>query len=165
MSWDDVDLEARQLRVRHTLARVGGQITISSPKTAKSRRTLPLSEGLVALLKEHRARQNAERLIAGNQWQGQGLVFTTELGLPMDPRNVLRTIRRSAQRVGITHPVGVHSLRHSAATAMIEAGVNLKAVADLLGHADIRMTANTYGHVTDEAARRAMDSLTSAMGL
>ena len=165
MCWDDIDIGNKQLRVRHTLSRVGGQTTISSPKTSKSRRTLPLSDGLVALLEEQRVGQDAERRIAGSQWRGQGLVFTTELGLPMVSRNVLRTILRSAKRVGITRPVGVHSLRHSAATAMIEAGVNLKAVADLLGHADIRMTANTYGHVTDDAARRAMDSLTSAMGL
>ena len=49
--------------------------------------------------------------------------------LPMDPRNVLRTIRRFDQRVGMTRQVGVHSPRHSAATAMIELGANLKAIA------------------------------------
>ncbi|MBU6244722.1 MAG: tyrosine-type recombinase/integrase [Actinomycetales bacterium] len=54
----------------------------------------------------------------------------------MDPRSILCAVSRSATRVGIDHPVGVHSLRHSAATAMLEAGINLKAVSDLLGHTD-----------------------------
>ncbi len=73
--------------------------------------------------------------MASNLWQDSDLVFTTELGQPMDPRNVLRAVSRSAERVGITHPVGVHSLRHSAATAMLEAGVNLKAAMQVLGTA------------------------------
>lgn len=82
----------------------------------------------------------------------------------MDPRNVLRAVSRSARLVSIEHPIGVHSLRHSAATAMLEAGINLKAVSDLLGHTDIRMTAKTYGHVSDATARAAMDALGRAMG-
>ena len=53
----------------------------------------------------------------------------------------------------------VHTLRHSAATAMLEAGVHLKAVSEILGHADIRITADVYGHVSSEVGRAAMDSL------
>ena len=59
----------------------------------------------------------------------------------------------------------VHTFRHSAATAWLEAGINLKAVSELLGHADIRVTADCYGHVTESTSRAAMDSLSDALGL
>ncbi len=163
LTWADVDFDGGVLQVRRTLSRLGGELVATSPKTPKSRRMLPMSEPVVRLLKEHKANQAAERLRAGRHWQANDFVFATEFGAAVDPRNILRAVSRSAARVGIEHPVGVHSLRHSAATAMLEAGVNLKAVSDLLGHADIRMTANTYGHVSDAAARLAMDSLGRAV--
>ena len=164
LTWADVDHEASVLHVRRSMSRVDGELVSTSPKTTKSRRTLPMSPQVSDLLRAHRDQQDAERSRACNLWQDSDLVFTTELGQPMDPRNVLRTVSRSAERVGIAHPVGVHSLRHSAATAMLEAGVNLKAVSDLLGHTDIRMTANTYGHVSDATATAAMHALGTAMG-
>jgi len=71
------------------------------------------------------------------QSQHSGLVFTTELGRPVDPRNLLRVIEVAAEAAGVEH-VGLHTLRHSAAVAWLESGVHIKAVADLLGHSSIR---------------------------
>ncbi len=85
-------------------------------------------------------------------------MFTTETGLPLDPRNVLRAVTVAAGRAGLAN-VSVHSLRHSAATAMLEAGVHLKGVSSLLGHADVRITAETYAHLSDEVARAALQGL------
>lgn len=164
LTWADIDFAGEVLHVRRTLSRVRGELVATPPKTLKSRRTLPMSEPVARLLREHKSVQAAERLRAGSHWKANNLVFATEFGSATDPRNLHRAVSRSAARVGIEHKVGVHSLRHSAATAMLEAGVNLKAVSDLLGHADIRMTANTYGHVSDAAARSAMESLGKAMG-
>ena len=64
------------------------------------------------MLRAHRATQEAERLAAANQWQDHGLVFATELGTPVDPRNILRTIQIAAHKAGMSG-VGVHTLRHS----------------------------------------------------
>jgi integrase len=82
----------------------------------------------------------------------------------MDPRNVLRTIEIAADKPGVEH-VGVHTLRHSAAVAWLEAGVHIKAVADLLGHSSISITGDIYGHMSDATARAAIDGLTSILGL
>ena len=112
---------------------------ITEPKSPRSRRTIPLSTAVVTLPKAQRAAQVAERLHAGNQWTDTGLVFTTELGGPVDPRNVLRTIEIAAAKAGV-EGVGVHTLRHSAAVAWLESGVHIKAVADLLGHSTIAIT-------------------------
>jgi hypothetical protein len=61
----------------------------------------------------------------GSQWQDSGLVFTTEVGGPVEPRNVLRTIEIAADKAGVEN-VGVHTLRHSAAVAWLEPGVHIK---------------------------------------
>jgi len=127
------------------------------------------------MLRKHRAGQAADRLRAANQWQNSGLVFTTELGGPVDPRNLLRVIE-VASRAAKVDDVGVHTLRHSAAVAWLESGVHIKAVADLLGHSSIAITGDVYGvewtelrsgnlnelrqsHYTEAAARRHVEGL------
>lgn len=164
LKWDKVDLESGALRVAATIARVDGALTISEPKTARSRRLIPLSKPVVAMLREQRLRQKQERLRAGNQWRENGLVFTTELGTPVDPRNLLRVIEAAAQAAGVESVV-VHTLRHSAAAAWLEGGVHIKAVADLLGHSSISITGDIYGHAEDSTARAAVDDLSRQLGM
>jgi hypothetical protein len=112
LSWDTnvVNLDEGWLKVRKTLGRVGTQLVFPEPKTDRSRRTVPISPAVVAMLRKHRATQKAERLRAGNQWQETGLVFTTELGRPVDPRNFLRVIEDAAEAAGV-EGVRVHTLR------------------------------------------------------
>ncbi len=102
LSWDSsvVNLDEGWLRVRRTVGRVGAELVFSEPKTDRSRRTVPLSPAVVAMLRKHRTEQKAERLRAGNQWQETGLVFTTEFGTPVDPRNFLRVIENAAEGCG-----------------------------------------------------------------
>jgi integrase len=79
-------------------------------------------------------------------------VFTTDVGRPVNPRNLLRVIEVAARTAGVAG-VGVHTLRHSAAVAWLESGVHIKAVADLLGHSSIAITGDVYGHTSDDTAR------------
>ncbi len=112
---------------------------------------------MVSLPKAQRAIQAEERLRAGEHWTDSGLVFTDEFMGPVNPRAVLRAVQRSAGRAGIAAvTVTVHTLRHSAAVAWLEAGVHVKTVADLLGHAGIGITGDTYGHASDVATRSAV---------
>ena len=164
LSWDKVDLDAGVLKVVATLNRVQGKLVCSEPKTPRARRTVPLTPAMVALLRKHKATQAAERLRATNQWQDLGLVFVTELGEPVDPRNLLRVIELAAAKAGL-HGVGVHTLRHSAALGWMEAGVHIKAIADLLGHSSVSITGDTYGHSTDDAAKAAVLALGARLNL
>ena len=156
-------MEQREIRVRHTLNRVDGELVLSEPKTARSRRRIPLLPSVVAELRSWRLRQKQERLRAGDQWADTGMVFTTELGTMVDPRNLLRVVSAAAKAAGLEDVVA-HSLRHSAAVAMLEAGVHIKAVADLLGHSSISITGDIYGHTSDDAAKSAIASLGEALG-
>ena len=125
---------------------------------------VPLSPAIVALLRRHRTVQKAERLRAGNQWTDTGLIFTTELGSAVDPNNLLRVIKAAAKTAGVDG-VGIHTLRHSIAAGWLENGVHIKAVADLLGHSSIAVTGDVYGHVSDAAARSAVEGWTGTLGL
>jgi len=164
LRWDRVDLDADVLRITDTIARVNGRLLITEPKTARSRRPVPLAPAVVDLLRRHRASQDAEQLAAGHLWQNSGLVFTTELGGPVDPRNLLRTLEAAAKKAGV-EGVGVHTLRHSAAVAWLEGGVHIKAVADLLGHSPIAITGDVYGHTSDDTARAAVEGLSAELGI
>ena len=164
LRWDRLDLDAATIKVAATIARINGKLIITEPKTERSRREVPLSAAVVAMLRKHKAAQAAERLAAGDQWKNSGLVFTTELGAPVDPRNLLRVIEVAAKAAKIDG-IGVHTLRHSAATAWLDSGVHIRQVADLLGHSSISVTGDIYGHGSDDGARRAVDTLAQSLGL
>lgn len=164
LTWTRVNLDNGTLKVEATLGRIGKQLVSSQPKTDRSRREIPLSAATVAMLRKHRTAQKHERLAAGNQWTDTGLVFTTEMGTAVDPRNFLRVIESAATTAGVAG-VGIHTLRHSAAVDWLEAGVHIKAVADLLGHSSIAVTGDVYGHTSSPTARAAVDGRASRLGL
>jgi integrase len=164
LRWRDVDLDAGVLTVRGTAARVNGKLTISPPKTTRSRWVVPLSPAVVTMLRKHRKTQITERLRAGDQWTDTGLVFTNEFGGLVDPQELLRAVKRAAKAVGL-EGVSPHTLRNSAATRWLEAGVHIKAVSDLLGHSSVAITGDTYGHTSDTAARSAVVGLAQSLGL
>jgi integrase len=163
LHWSDVDLDAKLLRVRGTLARVDGALLVTETKTPKSRRAVPLSPTAERVLRDVRTRQTAERLRAGLMWQRTPYVFTTELGEPCDPRNALRALKVAAKRAGLPPTVGLHTLRHSAASVMLTAGVPLKVVSEVFGHASIAITGDVYGHVSPDVSREALDMLSEAL--
>jgi integrase len=164
LRWIDVDLDSAHAKLRGSLTRRGKELVISGVKTKASRRTIALSPVMVALLRAHRAQQAAERLRAGNLWRDEGFIFTTAQGAAVEPQNILRTVRESARKAGLKS-VTVHSLRHTYATAALLNGVALKVVSANLGHASIQITADTYGHVTDDAARAGAIKVAEALGL
>jgi integrase-like protein len=106
------------LRIRGTLSRIDGQLVVTEPKTAKSKRVVPISDPAARLLRTVQAAQADERRLAGSTWQHTGFVFTTELGEPCDPGNAFRALRAAATKAGLPH-AGLHTLRHSAASVML----------------------------------------------
>ncbi len=161
LRWRDVDLDKDLLRVEQAVVRVGGRIELGPTKTPASRRQLRLPRATVEVLRQHRARQDAQREVLGEHWQESGLVFTTGFGTLLDPANLRRSLRQVTERAGLGrwHP---HELRHSAASLLSAAGVPLEEVADVLGHMSTRVTSSTYRHLTRstvDAAAAPMDRL------
>lgn len=162
LSWSDVDLDAATVRVHGTLSRTSRGLEVGAPKTERSRRTVPLPRSMVDALRAHRTRQTEERLAMGPAWTGTGFVFCTEVGTPLEPRNVLRAFQTVARRVGLDGAT-LHTLRHSNASLLLAAGVHTKVVSEALGHSSYAITADVYSHVTPSQAREAADRLDEAL--
>jgi integrase len=148
LRWSDVDLAAGRLSIVQTVTTVRDKMVMSPPKTARSRRSVSLDPGLVATLRDHRRRQNEERLRAGEAWSGTGdLVFTNEVGEPVHPSALSRLFESSVRRSGLPR-IRLHDLRHTYPTVALAAGVHPKIVSERLGHATIALTLDLYSHVT-----------------
>jgi integrase len=92
---------------------VAGELRFTAPKTRHSRRTIPLPVLAVDALREHRARQAAERLSAGPAWRDSGLVFITAHGTPIEPRKLNRHWYGTRDRAGVGRGSAA-DLRHPA---------------------------------------------------
>ena len=163
LNWRDVDLDAGRLQVRRTLTRLSTGLVFTEPKTERSRRTVALPRQVVAHLRAHRVRQVAEQLAAGSAWTGSGLVFTSEVGTPLEPRNVLRRFIAIAASAGV-EGIGLHTLRHTTATRLLELGEDTRIVSEMLGHSSTAITADIYQHVEDQMRHAAASKLEAVLG-
>lgn len=171
LKWEDVDFERSRLMVRNNLVEVhrdgipgkkqAGKATVSSicielqtPKTAASRRTVTLSPGTLSKLREHQARQTAERQAAAEAWQDQGYVFASEIGGPTNPNYFYDQFKKLSREAGLPN-IRLHDLRHTAASLMVRRGVSPKVVSDRLGHTDVAFTLRVYTHLYDEQREEA----------
>jgi len=115
----------------------------------------------VVILKRHQALQAAEKL-AASSWDNKDLVFTTPLGTAIDPANLPKWFSDHCRAAGLGHR-NLHQLRHSAATIMLAQDVPLHEVKDLLGHSQISVTKDVYGHVDPGRTRAAADAVGNAL--
>lgn len=165
LRWSDVDLETGEIRIARQLQVSGKGFALVPLKTASSRRALVLPSVALAALKTHRQRQLRQRLKAGQDWREGGFVFTVarrgagrQLGTPLHPRNVLRMLHELLEAAGLPR-VRFHDLRHSAASLLLASGVQLAEVSKLLGHSELRLTSDVYGHLQRETAARAAERM------
>jgi len=159
LQWGDIDWERGELSVVRAVQRVTGRgLVVVEPKTASSRRRVPLPPQALEALRQQRRRQAAQRLAAGPAWADGQWVFTTAVGTPLDPSDVHAAYRRLLARAGLP-PRRFHDLRHTTATLLLTDGVHPKVVASLLGHSTIQLTLDTYSHVTPTLAREAAERL------
>jgi len=85
-------------------------------------------------------------------------VFTSTIGTPLEPRNVLRAFQSHARKAGLPHQ-RFHDLRHACASFLLAQGVDLKVVQETLGHSQISTTADIYAHVMPSLRRQAADRM------
>jgi integrase len=163
LRWADVDLEAGTLEVTQALQRVDGSLILKAPKTEKSRRRLTLPATVVAALRAHRDRQAFERQAVGKHWKESGLVFTTTIGTPIDPRNALRIWQKLLADAGLPRRT-FHVTRHTAVSVLIGEGVPLKVIQEILGHSVLSTTADVYGHLFPQAFTEAAEAMERALG-
>ena len=143
LRWSDVDLEAGTVQINRALS----EGEFSTPKTPLSRRRISLSPATVATLKAHRKRQLEECMAKAGLWEDHGLVFPSSVGTPKSQRNLNREFKNTAKRAGLPDHFKLYDLRHTCAALLLSRNVHPKYVQELLGHASIALTLDTYSHV------------------
>ncbi|MFG2918616.1 tyrosine-type recombinase/integrase [Kitasatospora sp. NPDC048298] len=160
LHWPDIHLQQRILFVRWTLASVNNaRLHLQAPKTRASRNWVSLSPRVTAALRRQTVRHRGTH---PGQPHPQGLVFTRPDGKPINPERLLHALRRRSAEIGLPK-IGLHDLRHTAATIMISSQVPLAIVSKTLRHSTLATTVNIYGHLLPQAAREAVTALADAL--
>ena len=154
VEWSAVDFATGTIAITQTVKRIKGKGLLIEriAKTPKSLRMLPLPGFVLRVLEEHRERQARERAFAGEDWQEHGLVFTSTIGTPMEARSLVRHFHATLKTLGIERR-RFHDLRHTAASLLIAQGATLHELKEILGHSQISLTSNVYGHAYLAAKR------------
>lgn len=132
LRWASVDLDAGMIDIRQTLVAVDGRMKEAGPKGGK-RHTIPLPAEMGALLHAHRARQDTWRAELGDVWVDNDLVFPSEVGTPINARNLDREFKRFIARVGVPE-IPIHSIRHTVGTLLVASGEAVRTVAETDGN-------------------------------
>lgn len=154
LRWVDVDLEAGAATLRRGSR---GRLTTKTGKI----RDITLIPEVVNQLKAVQTRSRKERLAAGSGWHRSDLVFTTATGRPLDYDNASHELKRALRATGLSTRRPWHSLRHGLAESLLARGFSMPLLSAMLGHSNISMTVDTYGHVN---SRIPVDMLSEAVG-
>lgn len=164
LRWIDIDLKKREIRIRSQIQRKKKDGVRSTPKTQKSRRTLLIDDDTVAVLSTHARQQQDERAHQQQRgkWSEHGLVFPSEAGTPFYQSGISYQFKRVLGWAKLPN-IRFHDMRHTAASLMLEHGVPLADVSEILGHANPAITARLYLHGSDAGKRHAAETMTALL--
>lgn len=158
LRWKDVDLDEKTLSVNYTLQRINGVLSLKTPKTKKSRRTIALMNSTVSALDQWRKEQQLFRIVLDNDYDSEGYVCSWNDGRPFDPLYLSKKFAKLLKKYNF-QPIRFHDLRHTHATMLLQQGVNPKIVSERLGHSTISITLDIYSHVLPNMQKEAVSRL------
>jgi integrase len=157
----DVDLDSGKIRIERSLEQTKAGLRFKSPKTKHGRRTISINPSTISELRTHWKEQNEARLAMGQgRVPADALVFPTWDGKPRSPNALTKEWSVAMADAGLN--VTFHALRHTHASSLIAAGVDVLTISRRLGHASPTITLGVYGHLftnTDEKAAEVMEVL------
>jgi integrase len=160
LAWGNVDLDAARLRVERSLEQTKMGLRFKPPKTRHGRRSLSLPAWVVRDLRAHRKAQQEQRMKLGlGQLPDDALVFANPEGAPRSPNAMSKEWVRTAAQLKLP-AVTFHAFRHTHASQLIAAGMDVLTISRRLGHGSPTITLGVYGHLfsnTDDEAARIMD--------
>lgn len=156
LEWSDVDFENKTISINKTLVTVNGSLYTQSPKTKRSTRTISLDDATIQVLKNWKLEQKKQ--FFKNGVKSKDIVITNIKGSYLD----FAYFREELKKFLSTHNLkrfSVHSLRHTHASLLFEAGIEPKTISDRLGHSNIQTTLNMYTHLNDKQRSDVADRL------
>ncbi|BAQ11362.1 integration/recombination protein [Bacillus sp. OxB-1] len=164
LTWDDIDLDKRLLRVNKTLFEkpaTDGGFDFMPPKTEDSNRTVSFNQELAEELKKMKVQYNKEKLIGlrdpKSEWRN--LVFVGKTQQPIRASTIGSVFNKIYKAYGINDVSGTHILRHTHITMLVEAGVDLPVIMERVGHSNINITLDIYTHVTKKMQQQSDDKI------
>lgn len=159
LTWPDIDLEGKTAIIRQSLLQVGGKVYLQDDvKTKASKATITLPDEVVKVLKQVKKDQAKNKLLLGEAYQDNYLVFCREDGTPYRPDVIYHTFKDLLKKHGLPD-VSFHAMRHTFCTMLLEHGEELSTVSKLARHSSISITADTYGHLTQPMRDKAASKL------
>ena len=154
MKWDCVDFENKCIFIESTLVYIPRKgFSLHPPKTPKSERYVVIPDHLIELLKQHKDTQVIIRP------ELQGMCFTGEKGNYCSESGLNNRFRKLCAKIGFPEEIHLHSLRHTAASIMINSDIPSRVISEQLGHASTVITENVYGHVFAQSKVKAMQAI------
>jgi integrase len=158
LPWAAVDLDGAEIDVAWQLQRVRRELLHRETKTEASDATLPLPDICSTAVRLRRKQQEQSRKAAGTDWVETGLVFTTNRGSPIDPRNFNRSFDTRCRKADVRR-IKVHDTRHTCASLLAALDVHPRVAMRILRHAQIAVTMEVYTEVSDAKTLKALKRL------
>ncbi|WP_430109436.1 site-specific integrase [Paenibacillus sp. B1-33] len=163
LKWSDVDLKNGKIRIDETLDFQPDNVEemFGDTKTINSERIIKISNGLLNDLKYHANWQNQNKLNLGNLYRHDlNLVLCRSNGQHMPKSTLFNAFSRILRRADLPD-LPIHSLRHTYAVLMLEAGADMKFIQEQLGHGSIKITSDVYAHISKKLEQRNMEKIES----
>ncbi|WP_207671430.1 site-specific integrase [Clostridium thermarum] len=159
LKWDSIDLERKNLYVKHTLKRDSeNEIELKAPKTKRSKRNIKLMDETVKELRHQKNIHRLNKIVLGKDYKDDEYVCAWPDGRVIDPHYVCSRFVKLVKKYGFPE-LTFHGLRHTHATLLLLAGVHPKVVSERLGHSSITITLDLYSHVLPDMQQEAVDKL------
>ena len=153
LRWENIDFESKKIHIEKTIERIYSKeenktiVIIDTPKSITSVRTIPINSKLYNILKQIRGKSKKT-----------DFVLTGSSEHYVEPRNYQYHFKEILKRNKVKK-YKFHTLRHTFATNCIEAGMDIKSLSEILGHADVSITLNIYVHSSDKIKRKYLEKI------
>lgn len=162
LKWDSIDFDGNRLTIRHTVSQVTKPVEKDKTKNSSSFRSFPLVDEAKKIFLAAKEREGQNRRLFKKDYRENDYVFKWDDGHLYAPEYVSQKFAKLLKKYGLPH-IRFHELRHSCASLLLNEGFTLKDVQEWMGHADIKMTADIYGHL-DAARKKGMaDKLSGSL--
>jgi integrase len=161
LEWHSVSYEDHSISIQQSISLTErGKAMVKSPKTKSSIRIVDMPEWYMRDLRKFHNQSKLDRMNAGEQWlEGErSYVFHTGFGKPYYHNTPSLWWRRFLKRHNLKQ-IRLHDLRHSAASLLLEEGVDLKTIQERLGHKKYQTTADIYAHISEKVKKQSASKL------
>ena len=162
LKWDSVDFAAGRLTIKHTVSKVTTAVCKDKTKNSSSRRSFPLSQEAREIFLSAKTEEQINRQLCGADYEENDYIFKWPNGKPFSPDYVSSHFAHLLRDKHMPH-IRFHELRHSCASLLLNSGCTLKDVQEYMGHADIQMTANIYGHLDMQRKQLLTEKMTASL--